>query len=376
MTLYKTSDFDPVHSRISFPHLILIPSIKNGILRNFLIYFISIFCFILSIFMSCVYDIRFPWLSGFIFFSFSLFCFFVICFFGFTGEFVRLIVTDRPKHPTLILIRWLWDFIRTDQLISNAVHTVLALSLFSISFSLLKSAVSVVNPFSWDETFALWDRFLHFGVMPWEWLAPLLSDEVVTYFINFCYNIWFFVVFFFLLKLAFSMKDNLLRQQYLIAFMLTWFLGGNVLATVFSSAGPAFYGRLGLSPDPYADQMTMLHSIAQSVNVWALEAQNLLWRGYADKNVIAGGISAMPSMHVATAVLFIFGGFGIHRVLGWAMVVYGSIILVGSVHLAWHYAVDGYVSIAITVFFLWLAGILARKQIAWNRKREEAASSR
>lgn len=84
----------------------------------------------------------------------------------------------------------------------------------------------------------------------------------------------------------------------------------------------------------------------------------------------------MPSMHVATAVLFIFGGFGIHRVLGWAMVVYGSIILVGSVHLAWHYAVDGYVSIAITVFFLWLAGILARKQIAWNRKREEAASSR
>ena len=34
------------------------------------------------------------------------------------------------------------------------------------------------------------------------------------------------------------------------------------------------------------------------------------------------------------------------RRLGYAAIIYAILILVGSVHLGWHYAIDGYVSIA------------------------------
>ena len=47
-----------------------------------------------------------------------------------------------------------------------------------------------------------------------------------------------------------------------------------------------------------------------------------------------------------------------------ALIVYGAVILVGSVHLGWHYAVDGYAGIVMAMVAWWLAGpIVAR----WDR---------
>ena len=45
-------------------------------------------------------------------------------------------------------------------------------------------------------------------------------------------------------------------------------------------------------------------------------------------------------------------GFRINRVLGCFFTVYLLVIMVGSVHIGWHYAVDGYVAIATTLI-LW-----------------------
>ena len=51
-----------------------------------------------------------------------------------------------------------------------------------------------------------------------------------------------------------------LRKKLLLHwhFFLMWILIGGILAVVFSSAGPCYYGRLGLSPDPFADLMAYL----------------------------------------------------------------------------------------------------------------------
>jgi hypothetical protein len=41
-------------------------------------------------------------------------------------------------------------------------------------------------------------------------------------------------------------------------------------------------------------------------------------------------------------------GFAIHRQLGILLGLFAAFILIGSVLLGWHYAVDGYVAIAMT----------------------------
>ncbi|MDN3683797.1 hypothetical protein QW180_05815 [Vibrio sinaloensis] len=43
------------------------------------------------------------------------------------------------------------------------------------------------------------------------------------------------------------------------------------------------------------------------------------------------------------------------------MWLYVVAIQIGSVHLAWHYAIDGYLSIVLTLILWKLCGVLARK---------------
>jgi membrane-associated phospholipid phosphatase len=85
------------------------------------------------------------------------------------------------------------------------------------------------------------------------------------------------------------------------------------------------------------------------------------------------GISAMPSMHVAMAVLFALVGWKTNRGLGALLTIYAILIQIGSVHLGWHYAVDGYAS-AAAVSSLWLVvgrltdGRKARRRLRRRRQ--------
>lgn len=81
----------------------------------------------------------------------------------------------------------------------------------------------------------------------------------------------------------------------------------------------------------------------------------MLWQNYESSTVgLGSGISAMPSLHVALTTLSALLLSRLSRtagVLAWA---YLALILVGSVHLGWHYAIDGYASI-IAVGLIWRA---------------------
>ncbi|MGD9665727.1 MAG: phosphatase PAP2 family protein, partial [Novosphingobium sp.] len=79
------------------------------------------------------------------------------------------------------------------------------------------------------------------------------------------------------------------------------------------------------------------------------------------------GISAMPSMHVSIAVLFALVTYRISRPLCIAASVFAALIMLGSVHLAYHYAVDGYVAIIATLAIWVLAGWIERKTRAWGQ---------
>jgi len=91
--------------------------------------------------------------------------------------------------------------------------------------------------------------------------------------------------------------------------------------------------------------------------IWAVPTQDLLWQSHLAGRGEVEGVSAMPSMHVATTILFILLGFASgKRWLGWALVAFSASIFLGSIALAWHYAVDGYLGAAIALACWWMAG--------------------
>jgi hypothetical protein len=79
----------------------------------------------------------------------------------------------------------------------------------------------------------------------------------------------------------------------------------------------------------------------------------------SDALVMGGGISAMPSVHNGLAVLFALAGWKISRPLGAFFGAYAVVIWVGSVHLGWHYGLDGLVAAALTCGIWVGAGRLA-----------------
>jgi membrane-associated phospholipid phosphatase len=91
----------------------------------------------------------------------------------------------------------------------------------------------------------------------------------------------------------------------------------------------------------------------------------VLWDSYITGRLDPGsGISAMPSLHVGGATLCALLGWRTDRRLGWMFIVYAGIIMIGSVHLGWHYAIDGYVAGLATVAIWGAVGAILRRSSA------------
>jgi PAP2 superfamily len=241
----------------------------------------------------------------------------------------------------------------------NIVHSVITITPLMVSFSALKEIIPLIQPFTWDVTFEQWDRLLGFGHAPWELLQPIIGYPIATMIFDIAYSSWFIVIFAVLIWQAFFAAAGLTRMQYLLAFSLCWFIAGNILAVAFASVGPCYYGFLH-SPDPYATQLAYLRETSREWPVLAVQIQDRLWASYVETKGVNLGISAMPSMHVAAAVVTALVARRSGKWLGALLTIYSAMIVIGSVHLAWHYAVDGIAGIALAILFWHVAGVLVR----------------
>lgn len=247
--------------------------------------------------------------------------------------------------------------IRFQERIAAAIPALLALYPMMLVFGNIKSLVPRIVPYSWDPVFAEADHLLHLGVYPHEILAVFLNDPYVTYAIDKFYFAWFFFVFIIMNLMVFVVFKPALRLQYFLAFMLCWVILGNICATIFSSVGPIFYADFfpGL-PNPYAELTAHLHKVSEDDKMFlmTLDAADFLLQMAKDGNVVnLNGISAMPSLHIAQATLMVLVTWRMSRILGGVFFLVFLTTLAGSVHLGWHYAVDGYVG-ALGAIVMWV----------------------
>lgn len=243
----------------------------------------------------------------------------------------------------------------------------LLFALLMASFNAYKQMILIKAGFHEDPLLAHIDRMLFFGTDPWVITHRIFSSPLATYALDLLYHAWFVpmavgvIVCAYLPQAAYRLKS-----QYLLSYILIWIVTGSILAYSMPAAGPVYYHIFAGGADfqPLlariaADQAAVRQLIPDG-QFAALSSQAMLLKVYGSSHLaMGGGISAMPSVHNALATLFALAAFRLNRTAGWIFALYAVLIWIGSIHLGWHYAIDGIVSVALTFGFWALTGRIA-----------------
>ncbi len=270
-----------------------------------------------------------------------------------------ILATERPVSPFV--------FLRAEPRILNKVRNfpaalpiLIALAIFMPAFSTAKDAVGTIMPYAWDDVFERWDIAIH-GTDAWALMQPIIGHPPVTFLIAICYQCWILFLYIATPLIAVgAFGSPKVRHRFLLASTLCWIIIGSVLANMLASVGPCFLRAYSGSAhfDPL---MSYLQTANQNYPLMVLDVQKTLldWQ-QSGGSQLGRGISAMPSMHVSLAFLFFLMMRHVSPCAGRLFGVYFVIILIGSVHLGYHYAVDGYVSIIITGLIWKATGYFAK----------------
>lgn len=239
---------------------------------------------------------------------------------------------------------------------ASAIWPPLLFASLLASFNSFKQMVLPLAGFSWDPGLASADKALFLGTDPWRLTHALFSSPQATLWIDRIYHGWFVPMSLGLIVCAWMPRSTFrLRTQYMLSYIGVWIGIGSVLAFLMPSAGPCFYEHfVGANPG-YHDLMARLAGAqaATGATLTSLSNQATLLKLFqSDTLIVGGGISAMPSVHNGLAVLFALAAFRLNRTAGWILAAYAVFIWLGSIHLGWHYALDGLVAAGLT-FGIW-----------------------
>jgi len=221
------------------------------------------------------------------------------------------------------------SFIAPQALIEKVLPLLLMFA-FLGAFTQMKALIPSIHPFAWDAAFSEADRLI-FGTDPWR-LTHAVIGPFATRVIDAVYLMWFPIftcVLFY--HAVFAGKEQ--KRRFFLSVYGAWMVLGIMAATLFSSAGPCFLDLIG---SPVSQNYAGLFPTSPA----SQRVMDYLADTYRTGNLgIGTGISAMPSLHVSMAFLYVL--MARKPAMKAIAVAYALVILVGSVHLGWHYAVDG-----------------------------------
>lgn len=231
---------------------------------------------------------------------------------------------------------------------ARAIVMLVVACAFFLGFTVVKTSLPFILPFWADPALAEIDRLVHFGIDPWRITHALLPDWSPRWFQFYYVGVWLMPAIYFPVFLVLLDDDRTRIRIYLTLYVWAWAGIGTLCALAFMSAGPVFYDRL-LGGDTFAPLMDTLDAkgfLAGSLG----QIQIMLWDNFiTGSQALGSGISAFPSVHLAVATVFaLYVGERI-RLARVPMVVTVAAYQILSVHLGWHYAIDGYFSIATVV---------------------------
>ena len=218
------------------------------------------------------------------------------------------------------------------------------------SLTWLKSLMPLIVPFWADPMLADLDYWLFLGHDPWRLLLPLKPIEPL---IDTIYALWFPIKAYTMAIILISLP-SFRKSRAILAYFYTIGIFGVLGQYLLSSAGPLFYEMAGFG--------TRFTEMEPHLSPMVKAARAYLWNSYiTGGDAIGGGISAMPSIHVAIAAWVALAVRSLFRplaIIGWA---FFAVIMVGSVYLGWHYAVDG-IAGALAALVAWkLADMTLRR---------------
>lgn len=241
----------------------------------------------------------------------------------------------------------------------------LLFAMLMASFNAFKQMILPAAGFALDPAFAAADKMLFLGNDPWRVTHFMLGSPDTTWLVDRAYHAWFVPMSVGVLLCAWLPASTYrLRNQYLLSYVAIWIGIGSLLAFLMPSAGPCYYENFHGSYPSFAELNARLVAAqsAAGANLTALANQAGLLRMFGgDSLAVGAGISAMPSVHNGLAVLFAIAAWRVNKWLGALLGAYAVLIWIGSIHLGWHYAIDGLLAAALTFVIWWAAGRLTER---------------
>lgn len=281
--------------------------------------------------------------------------------------FIRAIAL-RVRRPLAEMIAFGTNRFGSPARAAGTLVPILAIPVLMGSFGTLKMLMPLSREFEWDDWLAAADKLLFFGYQPWEFTHAVFGTAFLTQAIDIIYTLWVALLFTAVLFYA-LLAPRYERARFFLSFATAWLLIGVVGAYLFASAGPCYTHLIGaVSAPEFAPLMDRLKAIHEGgARLGAYEWQGVLWRNHSAQNYgFAMGVSAMPSMHNAITVLYALSlarASRSMRVAAWAFV---ALIFIGSIHLGWHYAIDG-IAAGIMAWGIWVAAGAYLERVGYAR---------